>query len=234
MAPLPIPGPQRSWWLREALAAETDPAPAPPLTGEVDAEVAIIGGGYTGMWTAYFLSERMPAANIVLLEQDICGGGPSGRNGGFVHGWWENLPELARRYGRDGALAMAREADEAVDGIGDWCTQHDVDAWFTKAGYMRVNAFPAKGRDWDGGGRGAAGAGGWRRAPVDGGSRGPARLRLARISRRPLDAERGIDPASSPGARAPSRPPRTRRPDPRGDARSISLRRKRTPPARHR
>ena len=149
-APLPIPGLQRSWWLREALAAEPDPAPAPPLTGEVDAEVAIIGGGYTGLWTAYFLSERAPGARIVLLEQDICGGGPSGRNGGFVHGWWENLPDLARRYGREGALAIAREADEVVDGIGDWCTRHGVDAWFTKAGYMRVNAFPARERDWDG------------------------------------------------------------------------------------
>ena len=119
--PLPDPGLQRSWWLREALAAEGDPAPAPPLAGEVDADVAIIGGGYTGLWTAYFLTERAPGARIVLLEQDICGGGPSGRNGGFVHGWWENVPDLARRYGEDGALAIAREADEVVDGIGDWC-----------------------------------------------------------------------------------------------------------------
>ena len=147
--PLPTPGAQRSWWLREALAAEREPAPAPPLAGEADAEVAIIGGGYTGMWTAYFLSERLAPANIVLLEQDICGGGPSGRNGGFVHGWWEDLPDLARRYGDDAALAIAREADEVVDGIGAWCVKHEVDAWFTKRGYLRVNAFPGHERDWD-------------------------------------------------------------------------------------
>ncbi|MBA2266026.1 MAG: FAD-dependent oxidoreductase [Chloroflexi bacterium] len=146
---LPTPGLQRSWWLREALAAEGDPVPAPPLSGEIEADVAIIGGGYTGMWAAYFLTERAPNAQIVLLEQDICGGGPSGRNGGFVHGWWENVPELARQYGDEAALAIAREADEVVDGIGAWCTRHGVDAWYRKAGYLRVNAFPAQDHDWD-------------------------------------------------------------------------------------
>ncbi|MGI8829898.1 MAG: NAD(P)/FAD-dependent oxidoreductase [Candidatus Limnocylindria bacterium] len=146
---LPIPGLQRSWWLREALAAEGDPDPLPSLDGATDAQVVIIGGGYTGMWTAWFLSQRMPPDRIVVLEQDICGGGPSGRNGGFVHGWWEDLPGLARRYGSAGALAMARAADEVVTGIGDWCTDHDVDAWYTRAGYLRVNAFPAADRDWD-------------------------------------------------------------------------------------
>ena len=146
---LPIPGPQRSWWLREALDAEADPPPAPPLAGASDAAVAIIGGGYTGLWTAWFLSERLDPSRIVVLEQDICGGGPSGRNGGFVHGWWENLPDLARRYGPKGGLAMARAADEVVGGIGAWCREHAVDAWYTAAGYLRVNAFPSEAHDWD-------------------------------------------------------------------------------------
>jgi glycine/D-amino acid oxidase-like deaminating enzyme len=147
---LPTPGRQRSWWLREALAAEGDPMPAASLAADVEADVAIIGGGYTGMWAAYFLAERAPDMRIVLLEQDICGGGPSGRNGGFVHGWWENLPDLARRYGGQAALAIAREADEVVDGIGDWCAQHGVGAWYEKTGYLRINAFPRQPRDWDG------------------------------------------------------------------------------------
>jgi glycine/D-amino acid oxidase-like deaminating enzyme len=146
---LPTPGARRAWWLREALDAEGPAAEAPALRGEQTADVAIIGGGYTGMWTAYFLGERMPGARIVLLEQDICGGGPSGRNGGFVHGWWEDLPYLAGRYGRDAAMAIASEADEAVDGIGAWCLEHGVDAWYTKAGYLRVNAFPGREHDWD-------------------------------------------------------------------------------------
>jgi glycine/D-amino acid oxidase-like deaminating enzyme len=145
---LPVPGRQRSWWLREALAAEDDPDPAPSLASATDADIAIVGGGYTGMWAAYFIHERDPNARIVLLEQDICGGGPSGRNGGFVHGWWESLGYLAERFGEDAALEIAREADEVVDGIGSWCATHLIDAHYAKAGYLRVNAFPNEPPDW--------------------------------------------------------------------------------------
>jgi glycine/D-amino acid oxidase-like deaminating enzyme len=143
--PLPIPGIRRAWWLREALAHEATAGPvaaAPPLRGEETAEVAIIGGGYTGMWTAYFLTERAPDTRIVLLEQDICGGGPSGRNGGFVHGWWEQLPYLVKRFGTTAGIELADAADEVVDGIGEWCTRHGVDAWYDKAGYLTAHAFP--------------------------------------------------------------------------------------------
>ena len=143
-----MPGRRRSWWLREALAAEGDPPPAPALAGDTDADVAIVGGGYTGMWAAYFIGERNPHARIVLLEEDICGGGPSGRNGGFVHGWWEILGYLAERFGPEDALAIAHEADEVVDGIGAWCDTHGVDAHYVKAGYVRVNAFPNEPPDW--------------------------------------------------------------------------------------
>ena len=101
------------------------------------------------MWTAWFLSELAPGARILLLEQDVCGGGPSGRNGGFVHGWWEDVPHLAARYGDEAALRIAEAADEVVDGIGQWCAEHGVDAWYTKAGYLRVNAFPGRPGDWD-------------------------------------------------------------------------------------
>jgi glycine/D-amino acid oxidase-like deaminating enzyme len=149
---LPIPGVRRAWWLREALLAESQAGraePAPPLTGETTADVVIIGGGYTGMWTAYFLSERAPGTRIVLLEQDICGGGPSGRNGGFVHGWWEVLPYLVKRYGPERGLEAAVAADEVVDGIGAWCAQHGVDAWFHKAGYLEAHAFPAQASGFD-------------------------------------------------------------------------------------
>ena len=82
---------------------------------------SIVGGGYTGLWTALRLRELAPAARVVLLEADICGGGPSGRNGGFVTSWWDELPTLIERYGETGALAAARAMDGAVDEIGRWC-----------------------------------------------------------------------------------------------------------------
>jgi len=149
-ADLPLPGQRRAWWLREALAAESPSQLTPSLFGDVSADVAIVGGGYTGMWTAYFLGEMAPEARIVLLEADICGGGPSGRNGGFLHGWWEYLPYLAERYGPEDALRIAEASDEVVAGIGEWCRQHGVDAWFQRAGYLRVNAFPNVPNDWRG------------------------------------------------------------------------------------
>jgi glycine/D-amino acid oxidase-like deaminating enzyme len=64
------------------------------LSQDVKADVVIVGGGFTGLWTAYFLSDRNPDLGIVVLEQDICGGGPSGRNGGFASGWWDELHGL--------------------------------------------------------------------------------------------------------------------------------------------
>jgi len=142
--PIPTPGLRRAWWLREALAAEQPALIAPSLFGDADAQVAIIGGGYTGMWTAYFLTEAAPRMRIVLLEADICGGGPSGRNGGFLHGWWESLPYLVERYGQQRGLEIARAADEVVSGIGAWCERHGVDAWFRHGGDLAVATSPAQ------------------------------------------------------------------------------------------
>ncbi len=148
LAPLPEPGRQRGWWLREALRLEGDPNSAPALEGTIDCDVAIVGGGYTGMWTAYELTERAPNARIVLLEQDICGGGPSGRNGGFVHGWWDQLPLLVELHGPDRALETVRASEEAVGQIGAFCERHGVDAWWVQSGYLQVSASAAQDGDW--------------------------------------------------------------------------------------
>lgn len=148
--PLPVPGHRRAWWLREALAAEQPALLAPTLFGDTTADVAIVGGGYTGMWTAYFLTEMAPGVRVLLLEADICGGGASGRNGGFLHGWWEYLPYLVERYGVEEGMRIAQASDEVVAGIGAWCRHHSVDAWFTPKGYLRVNAFYGQPPDWHG------------------------------------------------------------------------------------
>ncbi|HYR47498.1 MAG TPA: FAD-dependent oxidoreductase, partial [Candidatus Polarisedimenticolia bacterium] len=101
------PGAQRSWWLREALASE-NAASCPPLSGDRTTDVVIVGGGFTGLWTAYWLTERNPNLGITVLEQDICGGGPSGRNGGFASGWWDELDGLVKLYGTEAAVKAAR------------------------------------------------------------------------------------------------------------------------------
>ncbi len=128
----------RSWWMEEALAA--DPGePCPPLAGDTAADVVILGGGYTGMWTAHFLKERDPGVDVVLLERDICGGGPSGRNGGFVNGFWEELPLLMELFGDDAALSLCRMAQQSIEDIGTWCEAHGVDAWYSQTGDIGVS-----------------------------------------------------------------------------------------------
>ena len=135
------PGAQRSWWLREALAAEKDAEPN-PLKGDVNADVVIIGGGFTGLWTAYHLTLAKPDLSIVVLEQDICGGGPSGRNGGFASGWWDELDGLVHLYGREGAVDSAREITRSIAGIEAFCARHDVDAWYRRGGYIYAATGP--------------------------------------------------------------------------------------------
>jgi glycine/D-amino acid oxidase-like deaminating enzyme len=146
----PRPGLQRSYWLREALAAEPDSAPLTPPTEPATHDVVIIGGGYTGLWTAYFLTEADPAMRVAIVERDICGGGPSGRNGGFLHGWWDQLPLLEELYGAEAALEVARAVDASVDGTRAVCERHGIDAWFRRGGYLRVSASAAQDGDGDG------------------------------------------------------------------------------------
>src|ERR1700687_2562691 len=135
------PGAQRSWWLREARALEAA-APSPPLQKDVNADVAIVGGGFTGLWTAFFLSQADPKLGIVVLEQDICGGGPSGRNGGFASGWWDELDNLVALYGAEAAVRACRAISASIDSIGEFSAAHGVDAWFKKAGYVFAATAP--------------------------------------------------------------------------------------------
>ena len=137
---------ERSPWLREALADEADPALAPPLSGVLNADVAIIGGGYTGLWTAYQLLERDPNLRVVVLEADICGGGPSGRNGGFVNSWWDEASGLVSAFGEAGARACLDEVARSVREIGDWCERHGVDAHYRAGGMLVVSTTPAHDR----------------------------------------------------------------------------------------
>ncbi len=133
-----------SWWLEDALAREDDPAPAAALSGEASADVAIVGGGYTGLWTALALREQAPDLGITLLEAEICGHGPSGRNGGFLHGYWASLPSLLPVLGVERALELAREGEQIIPGIRAWAEERGEDVWLREAGMLEVSAAPAQ------------------------------------------------------------------------------------------
>jgi glycine/D-amino acid oxidase-like deaminating enzyme len=141
----------RSWWLREALAHPgLAGQPAPALAADTTADVVILGGGYTGMWTAWFLKERDPGIDIVLLEADICGGGPSGRNGGFLDSWWGHIADLVATYGEDGAEELLLACAPSPSEIGAWCAANGVDAWFREGGDLAVASSPAQEGRWEG------------------------------------------------------------------------------------
>ena len=146
------PGGRRSFWLREALADEAPQLAAdiaaPPLAGRTRVDVAIVGGGFTGLWTALRLRELQPDARIVILERDICGGGPSGRNGGFVTGWWDELPALIRRFGTAAAVRTAEALDAAIASLGPWCEANGVNAEWQQTGFLSVSAAPAQDGTW--------------------------------------------------------------------------------------
>jgi len=127
------------YWLEEAGTPER----AGPLEGDRDADVVVIGGGFTGLWTAWHVKRLQPEARVVLLEADSCGRGPSGRNGGFCNVMWFSLPSMRRRWGDGPALAVARAADRAVHEIGEFCEQEEVDAWFRMDGYLQVSTAAA-------------------------------------------------------------------------------------------
>jgi glycine/D-amino acid oxidase-like deaminating enzyme len=127
------------YWLEEAGAV----APAPLLEGGRDADVVIVGGGFTGLWAAWHLKRLEPEARVVLLEADGCGCGPSGRNGGFCNAMWLSLARMRERWGDGPALSVAGAAAQAVDGIEDFCAAEGVDAWLRRGGYMQVSTAPA-------------------------------------------------------------------------------------------
>jgi glycine/D-amino acid oxidase-like deaminating enzyme len=124
--------------------------PAPPLDRETTADVVILGGGYTGMWTAWFLKEREPDLDIVLLEADICGGGPSGRNGGFCDGWWGHLGDMLETYGDADALELLMTMGRSPSEIGAWAERHRQDIWFRHSGDLAVATAPAQEHRFEG------------------------------------------------------------------------------------
>src|SRR5262245_42202766 len=77
---------RRSHWLRQAL--RQDASVAPTLSEAITADICIVGGGYLGLWTAIHLKDSEPSVDVIIIEQDICGGGPSGRNSGMLLSAW--------------------------------------------------------------------------------------------------------------------------------------------------
>ncbi|MDZ4863299.1 MAG: FAD-dependent oxidoreductase, partial [Gemmatimonadota bacterium] len=113
------------------------------------ADVAIVGGGYVGLWTALRIKELEPACDVIVLEQDICGGGASGRNGGFVLTWWPKLSTLAALVGDAVAVRLCQASEDAITEIGAFCKTHQIDADFRQGGWLWSATSRAQLGAWD-------------------------------------------------------------------------------------
>ena len=138
----------------------------------------------------------------MVLEQEGCGVGPSGRNGGFVNGLWFSLPTLRKHFGDREAIAVARAAQRSVTEIGDFCRDQRVDAWYRQAGYLQVSTAPAWDRAWEPAMAACRGARRARRLRSARPRAGAAAMRLADLPRRRLLQGRGDGAAGAAGAGA--------------------------------
>ncbi len=111
------------------------PPPArAPLAGPAQADVAIVGAGYTGLWTAYYLKRARPSLRIVVLEAERAGFGASGRNGGWLSGFFSGPP---RTYGR-GYADLQRAMFQTVEEVAAVVEEHAIDADLVRGGTLTV------------------------------------------------------------------------------------------------
>ncbi|MEU4116595.1 FAD-binding oxidoreductase [Kitasatospora sp. NPDC028055] len=119
-------------------AAEGVPQPGPALPGGADVDVCIVGGGYTGLWTAYYLKKAEPSLRVALLERRFCGYGASGRNGGWLYNGFAGREAFAGKYGRGRAAAMQRVMDAAVREVVETAAAERIEADVRQGGVLEV------------------------------------------------------------------------------------------------
>ncbi|HZK50811.1 MAG TPA: FAD-dependent oxidoreductase, partial [Actinomycetota bacterium] len=122
-----------------------DLSPRPPLGGDIDVDVAIVGAGYTGLWTAYYLKRADPSLRIAILEKEFAGFGASGRNGGWCSALFAaSHQKIAKSSGREGVIAMTQAMYDTVDEVGRVIVAEGIDAQFEKAGTLIFATSPGQ------------------------------------------------------------------------------------------
>lgn len=140
MQPTVAPGAEPAWWLRDADDGER----SQPLRRDLDVDVAVVGGGFTGLWAALALRAQPDPPRVALLEEHFCGWGPSGRNGGFCHGYWSYLPGISALFGEAAALELCHAGDLIVPGIRAFLAERGEDAWLREGGMLQVATTPSQ------------------------------------------------------------------------------------------
>lgn len=131
------------FWFAQALAADNTP-PLPPLQGEVSADVCIVGGGFTGLWTAILCQQARPDWRVIVLEKSRCGAGASGRNGGCMLTWSTKYLSLRQLFGDSEARRLVAASEQAVHDIAQFCHTHQIDAELRLGGAVYAASQPAQ------------------------------------------------------------------------------------------
>jgi glycine/D-amino acid oxidase-like deaminating enzyme len=109
------------------------------LDGDIDVDVAVVGAGYTGLWTAYYLTRSDPGLKVAVLEGDYAGFGASGRNGGWCSAMFATASaKLVRMYGNRSEERLRRELEHTVDEVGTVCDEEGIDCHYRKGGRVML------------------------------------------------------------------------------------------------
>jgi glycine/D-amino acid oxidase-like deaminating enzyme len=129
-----------SWWLE---SCGDDLTPRPSLDGSIDVDVAILGAGFSGLWTAWHLLQREPGLRVAILEKEIAGFGASGRNGGWCYAGFAVGPAaMTERYGKEAARSVAVAMIGAVNNVADVCNDEAIDADIAHSGAIEFARAP--------------------------------------------------------------------------------------------
>src|SRR5262249_23942050 len=122
------------WWSDVGIPPRRDPLPH-----SIDADVCIVGGGFTGLWTAYRLKRERPDLDVVILEREFAGFGASGRNGAWLTDRFAaRSGPIEREHGFDAALALRRALAQSVDDVIAVCGEEGIEADIARGGTLLV------------------------------------------------------------------------------------------------
>jgi glycine/D-amino acid oxidase-like deaminating enzyme len=129
-----------TWWLADS---GDDLTPRPPLAGSTRVDVAIVGAGFTGLWSAWYLLAADPSLRILLVEAETAGFGASGRNGAWLSpGIGVTPAELTRRTSPATARATVQVMRDTVTEVADVCASVGLDAGIRRGGILRIARGP--------------------------------------------------------------------------------------------
>ncbi|MEU9004071.1 FAD-binding oxidoreductase [Streptomyces sp. NPDC048551] len=129
------------WYATDSTAPRP---PRTPLTADATADVVIVGGGYTGLWTAYYLKRAAPGLRVTVLEQKFCGYGASGRNGGWLYNGIAGRDRYAARHGHEAARRLQHAMNETVTEVIETAAAERIDADIHRGGVLEVARTPAQ------------------------------------------------------------------------------------------